>query len=360
MVALYLETFDSDANCAEVATNLWGLLRFAESPSLSKDIYDALIHEQYFVQDEAAECINDLGSQFPDYISTAITDLFGLYDKYLEIIPPVKDEVGRVIKDGRDPSHERLGIGKALARLADCLESKHIQKFIELVADRLDERDSQCHSLLRNAGVIAIKKHGEKVMSTLLPFLDKKLSDTPEKKENDNMRQGLVVLLGTLGMYLETQPDRVLQIFKKLISTLSIPSEAVQKSVADCLPQLVGFIENHATDTLESLLHIMEASANYGERRGAAYGIAAIIYGLRPYIIVEMQLLHRVEKMITSKSNINQRESALLIMELLFKILGKSSEPFMPAFIPSLKKYDGSFISTWSKTYFTFNFESNC
>lgn len=179
-------------------------------------------------------------------------------------------------------------------------------------------------------------KHGEKVMSTLLPFLDKKLSDTPENKENDHMRQGLVVLLGTLGMYLETQPERVLQIFKKLISTLSIPSEAVQRSVADCLPQLVGFIENHSNDTLESLLHIMEASTNYGERRGASYGIAAIICGLRAYIIVEMQLLKRIEKMITSKSNINQRESALLIMELLFKILGKSSEPFMPAFIPSL------------------------
>uniref|UniRef100_A0AC34GPV3 Uncharacterized protein n=1 Tax=Panagrolaimus sp. ES5 TaxID=591445 RepID=A0AC34GPV3_9BILA len=122
-------------------------------------------------------------------------------------------------------------------------------------------------------------------MSTLLPFLNKKLSDTPEKKEHDNMRQGLVVLLGTLGMYLETQ---VLQIFQKLISTLSIPSK-------------------------EKLLHIMEASNNYGERRDAAYSIAAIICGLRVYIIVEMQLLKRVEKMITSKSNVNHKESALLV-----------------------------------------------
>ena len=87
------------------------------------------------------------------------------------------------------------------------------------------------------------------------------------------MRQGLVVLLGTLGMYLGTEPNRVLQIFKKLIEILSTPSEQVQRSIAECLPHLVAFIENHSNDTLESLIHIMEASANYGERRGAAYGM---------------------------------------------------------------------------------------
>ena len=62
--------------------------------------------------------------------------------------------------EGRDPTHERLGVGKSLVRLADCLPAELTQKFVEMISNRLDERDSRCHTLLRSAGVLAIKKVG--------------------------------------------------------------------------------------------------------------------------------------------------------------------------------------------------------
>uniref|UniRef100_A0A7E4ZU80 TOG domain-containing protein n=1 Tax=Panagrellus redivivus TaxID=6233 RepID=A0A7E4ZU80_PANRE len=332
---LYLSRFDRDAKTQGQADQLWALFRFVEGTFLAPELYGAVTWKDTFVQDEAAEALNDLATQFPDFVEPALEKLFAIYDKYLDFIPPVKDTVGRVVVQGRDPVLERDGVCKALIRLSPTLSVESTQGFIERITERFNEPDPNVHTKLRAAGIIAIRNHGKHILTTLLPFLDAKLSKTPDSSDADHMRQGLVVLLGTLGTYLGSDPDRVLQIFKKLIEVLSTPSEQVQRSVAECLPQLVDFIENHANDTLESLLHIMEASQSYGERRGAAYGIAAIISGLGSFVIVETALLKRVDGMIQSKNHY-QRESALLIMEMLFALLGKSSEPFMPAFIPSL------------------------
>lgn len=336
MGSLYLEQVDQDARCVEIATNLWIHLRFVESPVLAPEIFSATIHEYDFVQDEAAEAIYYLSSEFPEFVDNAFVELFKIYDKYLEIIPPVKDRVGRVLKEGRDPTMERLGVGKSLCRLSDVIPVNKCYSFIEEIVARLDERDRTVHSTLIRAGTIAIKAHGQQLMGSLLPFLENTLAKTPTSSDGDNVRQGLVVFLGTLGMYLGNEPNRILQIFKTLIETLSTPSEPVQRSVAECLPLLVGFIDTQAHETLESLLHIMVATTNYGERRGAAYGIAAIIHGLKAYVIVETNLIQRIETMVTNKNNANLRESGLMIMELMFKIMGTSSEPFVPLFIPHL------------------------
>ncbi|KAE9549814.1 hypothetical protein FO519_006979 [Halicephalobus sp. NKZ332] len=336
MVALFLERFDPDENCAEVAMSLWTILRFTESLSMGDGIFNVTTHSHEFIQTEAAESVKELCECFPEFVDNCFKKLFEIYDQYLNIIPPVLDNVGRVVKEGRDPVVERVGVGKSLISLAEILPIEKTQEFIEEIVSRLNERDSTAHSVLRTAAVTAIKRHGKQLMGSLLPFLEEKLNQAPTTVEGDHLRQGLVVLIGTLGMYLGNQQDKVLKIFKALIETLSTPSESVQKSVAECLPQLVGFLENDSAETLENLLYIMEAATSYGERRGAAYGIAAIISGLRAYIIVEMGLQKRIENMVTSKSNHHQRESALLIMELLFSLMGHSSEPFMPGFIPLL------------------------
>ena len=88
LVATYLESFDSDSNCAEIASKLWAILRFSESAELAKDLYAAVIHEQFFVQDEAAEAINEIADEFPQCIDNLINDLFALYDKYLDVGSP--------------------------------------------------------------------------------------------------------------------------------------------------------------------------------------------------------------------------------------------------------------------------------
>uniref|UniRef100_A0AC34R7U8 Uncharacterized protein n=1 Tax=Panagrolaimus sp. JU765 TaxID=591449 RepID=A0AC34R7U8_9BILA len=336
LVAIYLERFDLDENCVELATNLWGLLRFIEIPEMHSSILNETIHHEDFVQSETAEVIRELASEFPELINVFFNGLFDFYKKYLIIVPEETDNVGRMVKPAYDPIIERIGISKALIRLADIIPLNMTQKFVEEIGEKLNEHDGRVHSNLRSAAIVVIKRHGQQCIGTLLPYLETKLTNAPKTEDGDHIRQGLVVLMGTLGMYLGNEPNRVVQIFKTLIEALSTPSESVQRSVANCLPGLVGFIETESIETLEQLLHIMEVSDNYGDRRGAAYGIAAIVRGLRACVIVDVNLLKKIENMVTSKSNANQRESALLIMELLFVIMGHESEPFMPGFIPYL------------------------
>ncbi len=54
----------------------------------------------------------------------------------------------------------------------------------------------------------------------------------------------------------------------------------VQKAIAECLPALVPSLEaEQAKDMAKKLLFLLQESESYGERRGAAYGLAGMVRG---------------------------------------------------------------------------------
>ena len=64
-------------------------------------------------------------------------------------------------------------------------------------------------------------------------------------------------------------------IMRQLIMALSTPSQSVQEEVAKCLPPLVPTIKEEAPDIVSNLIKtLLGSNIGYGERKGAAYGIA--------------------------------------------------------------------------------------
>ena len=73
-------------------------------------------------------------------------------------------------------------------------------------------------------------------------------------------------------MHLDKEDDKVRAILTRLLEVLSTPSEAVQRSVADCLPPLMKKLDAEEQKALvDALLQQLTTSDAYADRRGAAF-----------------------------------------------------------------------------------------
>lgn len=64
-------------------------------------------------------------------------------------------------------------------------------------------------------------------MHLLLPLFEKFLDEAPDDVSYDQVRQSVVILMGTLARHLDKEDHRVKPIVKKLIDTLATPSQQV-------------------------------------------------------------------------------------------------------------------------------------
>ncbi|KAK4336641.1 hypothetical protein RND71_043753 [Anisodus tanguticus] len=125
-------------------------------------------------------------------------------------------------------------------------------------------------------GVAIIDKTPKENLHNLLEIFQKFLNEVDNSKETDKVRASVVVLTGSLAGKLDKNDPQVKPIIIKLIETLSTPSQMVQESVAFCLPALVPSIKDEIPTLIENLFKLLLDSDNYGEKKGAAYGIAAV------------------------------------------------------------------------------------
>lgn len=144
-----------------------------------------------------------------------------------------------------------------------------------------------------------------------MPHLEGLLENLPKKAEHDNLRNGLVCLLGTLARYLDPNSPKLRTIFARLIDDLSIPSRQVQESVAICIPPLAKLLKEQAMDELKRFFRSI-TQGKYAERRGFAYGIAGLTKGLGLATLKEIGFLPTILEMFESKET-NSREAACLL-----------------------------------------------
>lgn len=82
----------------------------------------------------------------------------------------------------------------------------------------------------------------------------------------------------------------------------------VQIAVSYCLPPLVPAIGADATTIVQQLLRLLLESENYGERKGAAYGLAGLVKGLGIVALKKMGIINTLTEAIKDKKNPRRRE----------------------------------------------------
>lgn len=272
----------------------------------------------------------------PDELPAILSKFDETYKDLVLIRDPIYDDVGRLQRGPVDEWDRRSGIGETLVLLSVLAREQEAEQLIRIVApDGLSDRSAECRNELRNAAVETIRRHGAAIMSRLLPFLEDLIDKTPTGEKHDNRRQGLVVLLGTLAQYIDST-DKVKGIVARLIEALSTPSQTVQESVSRCLAPLVPKIRQDAKDLVSKLQFTLFEAETYGERRGAAYGIAGLLKGMGIIALKDIDLLSAVQKNMEDKKASKHREGGLLALEILCSTIGKLFEPYILKALPAL------------------------
>ncbi|KAF8392110.1 hypothetical protein HHK36_022452 [Tetracentron sinense] len=307
---------------AEVAEDIWDRYGYDFGTHYS-GLLKALSHVNYNVRLAAAEAIAAALDENPETIQEALLALFSLYIRDV-------DSAGNNVDSGW---LGRQGIALALHSAADVLRTKDLPVVMTFLLSRsLADPNTDVRERMINAGIMVIDKHGGENISLLFPIFENYLNKKASNEEKyDLVREGVVIFTGALAKHLAKDDPKVHAVVEKLLDVLNTPSEAVQRAVSTCLSPLMHSKQNdesvikapvirHAWQGLavpaynwkllttysfvaqkcedaqalvSRLLDQLMRSDKYGERRGAAFGLAGVVKGfgiscLKKYGIVSV------------------------------------------------------------------------
>lgn len=256
----------------------------------------------------------------------------------------------------------RMGILRAISSLTD--PSANVKLDVPvlkillsfLMSYGLGDGNERLRNASRDAARDIVASYGssEEAASFFLPQLEGVLNTgradetnldplSPEKVPksviaSDFRKEGVVVSLGSIALHLkdDTKIDGIVDMLLKALNT---PSEDVQSSVALCLSKLMkkGTTQQRVESLLSDLMNECIHGSNLASRRGAAYGISAVVKGSGIASLKKYEVVKRLEEACTSGSP-TSKEGSLFAIELLSGRLGILFEPYVIVLLPALLK----------------------
>ena len=237
----------------------------------------------------------------------------------------------------------REAIMRALGAVAPSLTARDLPLVSTFLTKVLGDEEEAVRDAAMAGGKTMIERHGAEHVRQLLSvyegYFDRQATGNSGQSEaqSDNVRQGVVVFLGALACHLDKEDPKIRQILARLVAVLSTPSEAVQRSVADCLPPLMPSLnEEERRALVESLLAQVTAGEGYAERRGAAFGLAGAVKGMGIGSLKGFGVMDAIKAAVEDKKNPDAREGAVMAFELLCRRLGRLFEPYVIHVLPML------------------------
>jgi HEAT repeat protein len=335
---VFVAQFDPLEECAAQAQQLFGDCHWKTSVSLCNALLDDIIIGNSILRHSVAGAMEALLSEYPDQTSKMIVQLMNIYREKAKVLPPLTDSFGRSIANSQVDNYEpRLGVALVLTQIAPLIPNENIEDLAKFfVPEALGDRNESVQSKMLEAGCALVNLHGKDNVNLLLNVFEKFLDEAPDSSANDVVRRSVVVLMGTLARHIDKDNPKVKPIVAKLIEALSTPSQMVQEAVANCLPYLIPVFKEEAPSLLQKLIQLLLESDSYGERKGAAYGIAGIIKGLGILSLKQLGIMDALTDAIQDKKNPNHREGALFAFEMLCSMLGRLFEPYIVHILPHL------------------------
>ena len=260
-----------------------------------------------------------------------------MYQDKLAMIPPKLNDFGRIVEQPIDTWGPRRGVALALAQLAPLLSADTVLKLVQFfVSIGLGDRNQAVRTEMLTAAVAVVDLHGKANITSLLPVFEEFMDKAPKIGSFDSIKQSVVILMGSLARHLDKDDSRIKPIVMRLIAALSTPSQQVQEAVANCLPHLVPSIKDDAPSIVDKLMDQLLKSDKYGERKGAAYGLAGIIKGMGILALKQLDIMTTLTNAIQDKKNYRHREGALFAFEMLCTMLGRLFEPYIVHVLPHL------------------------
>jgi hypothetical protein len=354
---LWLLCHDIDETCASLANQVWAERGQPLSAQYAQPLLALLQHQHEQVRLAAARALMLGLKQHQTTAQHTIEKLFGVYtacekpqaeqqdmsDIQRYLAAPIGMEKHET-EDTKWPARAAVGLAlKSLGEEHPISAEDHVPLIMEalqfIVAKGVVDENECVRSNMLNAGTAIVSGYGGEMKATFIQFVDTVLSQHPSSHEEirrfDWRREGVVVLLGAAAKHLEPADPRVPPIVQSLIAALSTPSENVQLAVANNLAMLGAAVKAQGPEVLDQLLGRALRGQNYAERRGAAFGVAAVVKGLGIPVLKQNTVIDRLKDAL-AKGTIGNKQGALFCFETLSGRLGLLFEPYVIVILPLL------------------------
>jgi HEAT repeat protein len=321
----------------DLADLLWSKSGFEIPSTLFEELLKDIIHEESCIQKAAACSLVSILKESETDVKIVLDQLLEIYEEKLVLVPAVLDQFNREIVPAIDLWSPRSGVAVTISQISQFFDLDTVEKIIQfMVSKGLRDRQEIVHKEMLNASLAIVDLHGKDCVATLLPVFEQFLDKAPNNSEYDNIRQAVVILMGSLARHLDKEDKRIEPIVHRLLAALSTPSQQVQEAVANCIPHLIVSMKDQAPQVVKKLMNQLVKSDKYGERRGAAYGIAGLVKGLGILSLKQLDIMSKLTTHIQDKKNYKAREGALFAFEMLCSTLGRLFEPYIVHILPHL------------------------
>lgn len=324
---------------AALATRIWDENALDVPPTYAPALLPLLQHEHEYVRTAAAAALGDACAQHPATLPELMDALEALYAAENKDLAPEYDEFG-LVKDAtlhrEDPWRVRLAVAQTLQALAPLMPAARVLPWFRFALQAgyaLSDRDERVRSAMLSASVAMLDAQDMGVLQELATLLEARV-----ESDDDAVTEAAIVLLGRAARHWDPSDAYVRRVVERLVHALRTPSELVQEAVASCLPELVrtAAVAPDVPALVDDLFHDLLRGAKYATRRGAAYGLAAVVLGRGVSCIRSLRVLERLDDAVRDTSASTLRQGAMFAYEIMANMMRVLLEPYVDGILAHL------------------------